>query len=160
MLGRVFVSKTDLKAEFYRNKDDAYWSWIRWDLIQLIPTGDHKILEIGCGAGHTLKKLKELGKAKEIVGIEINEQLTQDLSDNLDGLYVGDVEIMDLPNTEKYLDYILFGDVLEHLINPRRVLQRCRSLMSDDGFVIASIPNIKHHSILLRLILFDEFQVH
>lgn len=152
------MSKTDLKAEFYRNKDDAYSSWIRWDLIQLIPTGDHKILEIGCGAGHTLKKLKELGKAKEIVGIEINEQLTQDLSDNLDGLYVGDVEIMDLPNTEKYFDYILFGDVLEHLINPRRVLQRCRSLMSDDGFVIASIPNIKHHSILLRLILFDEFQ--
>jgi 2-polyprenyl-3-methyl-5-hydroxy-6-metoxy-1,4-benzoquinol methylase len=152
------VSKTDLKAELYRNKDDGYSSIIRWDMIQLIPEGDHKILEVGCGAGHTLKKLKELGKANEIVGIEINEQVTQDLSDTLDRLYVGDVETMDLPHTEKYFDYMLFGDVLEHLINPRRVLNSYKSLLRDDGYIIASIPNIKHLSVLLRLIFFDEFQ--
>ena len=61
----------------YRNKDEGYSSIVRWDMIELIPAGDHKILEVGCGAGQTLKKLKELGKAKEIVGIEINEQATK-----------------------------------------------------------------------------------
>jgi len=63
--------KTDLKAEFYRNKDEAYFSAVRWDVIQLIPKGRHKILEVGCSGGAPLRKLKELGKASEIVGIEI-----------------------------------------------------------------------------------------
>lgn len=152
------MSKTDLKAELYRNKDEGYSSIIRWDIIPLIPTGDHKILEVGCGAGYTLKKLKELGKANEIVGIEINEQVTQDLSDTLDRFYIGDVETIDLPQNEKYFDFILFGDVLEHLINPRRVLRSYRSLLRDGGHVIASIPNIKYHSVLLPLIFLDEFQ--
>ncbi|MEI7826722.1 MAG: class I SAM-dependent methyltransferase [Euryarchaeota archaeon] len=127
-------------------------------MIQLIPVGNHKILEVGCGSGHTLKKLKELSKANETVGIEINEQVTQDLSDALDRLYIGDVETIDLPHTENYFDYILFGDVLEHLIDPRRVLHRFKSLLRDDGYIIASIPNIKHYDVLLRLIFFDEFQ--
>ncbi len=152
------LSKTDLKAELYRNKDEGYSSNIRWDMIQMISAGNHKILDVGCGAGHTLKKLKELGKANETVGIEINEQVTQDLSDTLDRLYVGDVETIDLPPTEKYFDYILFGDVLEHLIDPRRVLHIYKSLLRDDGYIIASIPNIKHYNVLLRLIFFDEFQ--
>jgi 2-polyprenyl-3-methyl-5-hydroxy-6-metoxy-1,4-benzoquinol methylase len=152
------VSKTDLKAELYRNKDGAYSSNIRWDMIQLIPAGDHRILEVGCGAGCTLMKLKELGKANEIVGIEIDEQVTQELAGTLDRLYVGDVETIDLPYTEKYFDYILFGDVLEHLINPRRVLHSYKSLLRDDGYIIASIPNIKNHKILVKLIFFDEFQ--
>jgi 2-polyprenyl-3-methyl-5-hydroxy-6-metoxy-1,4-benzoquinol methylase len=127
-------------------------------MIQLIPAGNHKILDVGCGAGHTLKKLKELSKANETVGIEINEHVTQDLSDTLDRLYVGDVERIDLPHTENNFDYILFGDVLEHLIDPRRVLHRYKSLLRDDGYIIASIPNIKHYGTLLRLIFFDEFQ--
>jgi len=127
-------------------------------MIQLIPVGNHKILEVGCGSGHTLKKLKELSKANETVGIEINEQVTQDLSDALDRLYIGDVETIDLPHTENYFDYILFGDVLEHLIDPRRVLHRFKSLLRDDGYILASIPNIKHYDVLLRLIFFDEFQ--
>jgi 2-polyprenyl-3-methyl-5-hydroxy-6-metoxy-1,4-benzoquinol methylase len=152
------LSKTDLKAELYWNKDEGYSSNIRWDIIQLIPAGNHKILEVGCGAGHTLKKLKELGKAKETVGIEINEQVTRELSHTLDRLYVGDVETVDLPPTENCFDYILFGDVLEHLIDPRGVLHSYKSLLRYDGYIIASIPNIKHYSVLLRLIFFDEFQ--
>ncbi|MGZ4929169.1 MAG: class I SAM-dependent methyltransferase [Halobacteriota archaeon] len=152
------MSKTDLKAELYRNKDEGYSSQIRWDIIQLIPAGKHKILDVGCGAGDTSKKLKELGKANETVGIEINEQVTQDLSEILDRLYVGDVETIELPRTENNFDYILFGDVLEHLINPRRVLHSYKSLLRDNGYIIASIPNIKHYEVLLRLIFFDEFQ--
>lgn len=38
------------------------------------------------------------------------------------------------------------------------MLHNYRSLLRDDGYIIASIPNIKHRSVLLRLIFFDEFQ--
>jgi 2-polyprenyl-3-methyl-5-hydroxy-6-metoxy-1,4-benzoquinol methylase len=145
-------------AELYRDKNQIYSSFIRWEIISLIPTGDHKILDVGSGAGCTLRKLKALGKASEIVGIEINQKAAADSSDHLDALFIGDVETMDLPYSDKYFDYILLADVLEHLINPSDVLHKCKNLLSDDGYVIATIPNIKHYSVLLGLILFDEFR--
>jgi 2-polyprenyl-3-methyl-5-hydroxy-6-metoxy-1,4-benzoquinol methylase len=145
-------------AELYKYKNQTYFSYIRWEIISLIPTGDHKILEVGSGAGCSLRKLKALGKASEIVGIELNKKATADSSDHLDGLFIGNVETMDLPYSDKYFDYILFADVLEHLINPSDVLRKCKNLLSDDGYIIATVPNIKHYSVLLGLILFDEFK--
>jgi 2-polyprenyl-3-methyl-5-hydroxy-6-metoxy-1,4-benzoquinol methylase len=145
-------------TELYEDKNQTYFSHIRWEILRLIPTGDHKVLDVGSGAGRTLRKLKALGKASQIVGIEINQNATADSSDHLDRLFIGDVETIDLPYPEKYFDYILLADVLEHLINPSDVLRKCRNLLSDAGYIIASIPNIKHYSVLLALILFDEFK--
>lgn len=146
------------KIDIYDEKKDTYFSIVRWNIINLIPEGDHRILEIGCGSGATLKVLKETGKAKEICGIEINKNLSKQLSQDLDRYVIGDVESIDIPFEENYFDYILYGDVLEHLISPEKVLNKYKKVLKDDGIVIASIPNIKYFSILLNLILFDKFE--
>ena len=44
-------------------RDPHYYSHTRVDLIQLIPTGTTKILEVGCGAGMTGKTLRESAAA-------------------------------------------------------------------------------------------------
>lgn len=146
------------KNELYLEKDKTYFSYIRWDIINQVPEGNHRILDVGCGAGATLLKLKELGKANEIFGIEINEDIAGKLSPLLNGIIIGDIESIKLPFNEKYFDYILFGDILEHLINPDKILNQYKELLKDDGFIIATIPNIKHFNILLRLIILDEFK--
>jgi len=146
------------KNELYLEKDKTYFSYIRWDIINQVPEGNHRILDVGCGAGATLLKLKELGKASEIFGIEINEDIAGKLSPLLNGIIIGDIESIKLPFNEKYFDYILFGDILEHLINPDKILNQYKALLKDDGFIIATIPNIKHFNILLRLIILDEFK--
>jgi 2-polyprenyl-3-methyl-5-hydroxy-6-metoxy-1,4-benzoquinol methylase len=138
------MSKTDVKDRPHTNTYNAYYSTTRWEIIKLIPSGSHKILDVGCGVGSTSRQLKELGKANEIVAI--------------DKLHIGDVETMDIPYPEKYFDYILLADVLEHLIDPRGVLHKCKSLLLDDGYIIATFPNIKHYNVLIRMILFDEFR--
>lgn len=146
------------KTELYQKKDRDYFSNIRWNIIDLIPEGNHRILDIGCGDGGTLKKLKELGKANEIFGIELNEDIAKKLSQDLDEIVIGDVESIEPTFNEKYFDYILFGDSLEHLINPDKVLNKYKKLLKDDGFIIASIPNIKYFIIISKLIIFDEFK--
>jgi 2-polyprenyl-3-methyl-5-hydroxy-6-metoxy-1,4-benzoquinol methylase len=151
------MPKSALKAEVYRNKNSAYSSSARWDIIDLIPRGPHKILDIGCGAGSTLTQLRELGKASEIVGIDINENAAH-WARGLDKLYIGDVETMDVPYSEKCFDYILLGDVLEHLINPGNVLSTYANLLTDEGYIIASVPNVKFLDIILRLVFLDEFR--
>lgn len=146
------------RNELYQDKESGYFSNIRWDIISLIPDGDYRVLEIGCGSGNTLIALRELDKAREIIGIEINYESLQDNCDQLDGFLVGDVEEIEPAFEEEHFDYIIFGDVLEHLVDPAAVLKRYSSFLKSTGYIIASIPNIKNYRVLLDLVLYDKFE--
>lgn len=49
-------------------------------------------------------------------------------------------------------DVAVFGDILEHLRNPWRVLEATRQILKPEGYVVASIPNIAHGAIRLALL--------
>lgn len=146
------------KKELYQDKSSDYFSNVRWDIISLIPDGDHRVLEIGCGNGNTLITLQKLNKARKIVGVEINYDNLRGNCDQLDVFLVGDVEEIEPTFEEDYFDYIIFGDVLEHLMDPTTVLQRYSSFLKSTGYIIASIPNIKNYRVLLDLVLYDKFE--
>lgn len=147
-----------MPTEIYLKKDRQYFSWIRWDIIESIPNGKHNILDVGCGEGWTLKKLKDSGKAKQVIGIEINENAAKIARNNVDFVITTDVELLLPPFKEKIFDYIIFGDVLEHLINPKKVLEKYSCYLKDNGYIIASLPNIRYIGILIRLFFFGEFE--
>jgi hypothetical protein len=46
----------------------------------------------------------------------------------------------------------MFEDVLEHLKRPGKVLEWVRPYLADNGYVLASIPNIAHISVALELL--------
>lgn len=48
-------------------------------------------------------------------------------------------------------DVIVCADVLEHLADPARVLSGLASLLSGDGVLITSIPNVRHVSTFISL---------
>ncbi len=147
-----------IKPALYIDKSDDYFSNVRWDIISLIPDGPNRILEVGCGNGDTLLQLREIGKAKEIFGVELNEICCHTKSELFDGLFLGDIEESDIPFQDKKFDFIIFADVLEHLISPGQILQKFKILLNENGRIIASIPNIKHYSILFNLIFLDKFE--
>jgi len=146
------------KNELYHNKSDSYFSSVRWDIVSLVPDGDHRVLEVGCGTGNTLIKLRELNKAREIIGIELNYDSLQDNFNRLDAVLVGDVEELDPAFEEGYFDYIIFADVLEHLVDPAAILRRYSRYLKYTGSIIASIPNVKNYRVLLDLVLYDKFE--
>ena len=74
--------------------------------------------------------------------------------------YIGDEEgdiekYYWLSDDEKY-DFIIFADVLEHLIHSDEVLKRCRRVIKENGKRLASIPNAAHNSVIIELFN-DEF---
>jgi SAM-dependent methyltransferase len=130
-------------------KSDHYYS-PRRDLIRHVPHRAKHILDVGCGPGETATALRERG-GLDIVGVEVDEEVAARGKDLYDALLVGDVEKMELPFEDGHFDCILYGDVLEHLVDPWSLLKRHRRLLSDDGVIICSIPNIQHYRILKRL---------
>ncbi len=146
------------KEDMYKTKAHEYYSNIRWRIIDLIPEGSNRILEVGCGTGSTLIKLKELHKAQEIYGLELNGEVLQEHIKDIDKVIIGDVERVEPPFQEEFFDYIIFADVLEHLIEPEEVLKRYMKYLKKDGAIIASIPNIKNYTVLFVLVIRDRFE--
>lgn len=73
-------------------------------------------------------------------------------------MLVGDIESPELYKqiSAERFDVIAFGDVLEHLRDPEGALVKMRGLLTPEGYVVASIPNVAHRSVRLSL-LFGEF---
>lgn len=118
-----------------------------------------RILDVGCGTGRLGKELKDRIPCF-ITGIECDPDAAQKA-----GLVYDRVELSDLEGIiQKGIDfksglkyrYVIFGDVLEHVSNPQALLERFRDILEDDGFIIASIPNVANWMIRLRL-LFGNF---
>ncbi len=124
----------------------------RTDLVELVPKGARRILDVGCGAGKTGQILKEKG-FEEIFAVEVNAHAAQQAKPYYQEVVVGDIEKDIMPFSKGFFDCILYGDVLEHLVDPWAVLRRHREILKDDGVIICSIPNIRYYKILKPLIL-------
>jgi len=74
--------------------------------------------------------------------------------EKLDRVIIGDIEKLNLTDylAANYFDCIVFADILEHLKNPWDVLKSVTSFLSDEGVVIASIPNIRHYTTIINLL--------
>ncbi|MFH1996781.1 MAG: class I SAM-dependent methyltransferase [Candidatus Omnitrophota bacterium] len=132
-------------------KDRNYYTARRDDLVHFVPGDARRVLEIGCGTGLTGKAIKETrGGSVEVVGVEREPDVAGGAAANIDRVIVGDVETLTLPY-ENYFDCAIYGDVLEHLIDPWGVLRRHREALRQNGVAIASIPNISHYRVIKML---------
>lgn len=109
------------------------------------------VLEIGCDCGATLLEIKNNYPNANIYGTDINESAVKIASFFMTAT-VNNIEECDLGYRSKKFKYIILGDVLEHLRNPKEVLEYCNTLLTDDGHIIACIPNLMHISVIDELL--------
>lgn len=131
-----------------------YSSNIRMDLINNIKKNkndEFNVLEVGCACGATLLEIKNMYPNSNIYGIELNDNAAA-VGRNFADIRSENIESSELTYTEKSFDYIILGDVLEHLVNPGKVLENLKRYLKDDGIIIASIPNVMHYSVIKNLI--------
>jgi SAM-dependent methyltransferase len=130
-----------------------YYTSVRYDVVSMIPPGVQSILEVGCGAGQTGALLRKLGVSR-LIGVEINPRLRPFAQPHYSQLITGDVEDLDLSEiSPQSIDCILYPDVLEHLRDPWRVVQRHTRVLRPGGVVVASIPNVRYYKAVRDLVL-------
>ena len=132
-----------------------YYHWVRQEIKPLLPKNPSRVLEVGAGAGHTLKWIKALYPKTETTAVEINSALLQELRQNVDVPIIGPIDEA-LPQLKSY-DLILFLDVLEHLSDPTATLRNLSKHLEANGQVIISVPNIAHLSVSVPLLLQRRF---
>jgi 2-polyprenyl-3-methyl-5-hydroxy-6-metoxy-1,4-benzoquinol methylase len=127
------------------------------DLLALMPTTATKVLEVGCSTGALAQAFKQNHADSDYWGIEFDPKAAEIAKRHCNQVMALDVEGM----SDKELAELssrncwVFGDVLEHLRDPWRLLARIRKVMSADGCIVASIPNAQHWSLQARLSVGD-----
>lgn len=144
------MEATSLES-LYTTKHTEYFDCPRPELLPLVPESARRILDVGCGAAGFSGTLKRLRQA-EVWGVELNEAASKLARERLDKVFHAPFgPELDLP--KNYFDCITFNDVLEHILDPVATLQLAKSLLSDNGVIVASIPNIGHFPIMWKLMV-------
>jgi SAM-dependent methyltransferase len=142
------------QAEAYDRKSASYFDNARADFVRALPRDPSAaILEVGCGTGATGALALARGRAGRYVGIELMESAAAKARSVLTEVVVGNVETLELPWRPAAFDALILSEVLEHLIEPERTLERLARHVRPGGLVLASSPNIAHWRVIRELVL-------
>ncbi|MBI2205036.1 MAG: class I SAM-dependent methyltransferase [Candidatus Rokubacteria bacterium] len=133
----------------YRFKPDAYSSHsviLRW----LEDGGGRRLLDVGAADGLLSRPFTERGW--RVTGIECDPAAAQAGARWCEHMVVANLDRA-VPRLESLYDAIVYGDVLEHLADPLRVLSELNRCLAPGGVVVASVPNVAHFVIRLSLLV-------
>ena len=118
-----------------------------------MPTSARRVIEVGCSSGALAREYKKLNPGVHYLGIEIFSDFRALAIRHCDSVEIVDIE--DVPDAEFAArfeaDCWVFGDTLEHLRDPWRILRNVRRNLTADGCVVLCIPNAQHWSVQARL---------
>lgn len=129
------------------------------------PTGTHmmllravtpkaSVLDVGCATGYLGTWLIKNREAR-VWGIEpFAAAAEQARAAGYEEVYTGQIEEVLTSQTlvDKKFEYILLGDVLEHLVDPEQILKKLTELLVPGGRCVVSVPNVAHYSVRLNLL--------
>ena len=136
----------------YTDKSKKYFSYERKEMLDFVPKNVKNILEVGCSAGLFGALLKQhLGAS--VTGIELVSSAASEARTRLDKVIEGNIETDELDLPSNYYDCLIFNDVLEHLIDPWTTLAKLSKTLKPEGYVVASLPNMRHYIVFKDLFL-------
>jgi 2-polyprenyl-3-methyl-5-hydroxy-6-metoxy-1,4-benzoquinol methylase len=137
----AFMNIASTAHPSYDSKSTDYFEMERPEMLPLVPAHSRRVLDVGCGAGGFGVSLKR-ARQVEVWGVEPMAPAAKKAMAKLDHVIQGHFgPELDLP--EGTFDCVIFNDVLEHMVAPEKALRYANNLLSADGVVVASIPNIR-----------------
>jgi O-antigen biosynthesis protein len=130
---------------------ETYYSHPRPELLRLMPDGVRRVVDVGCGAGALGASIKAQFPQVEVRGIEIVPEQAERARGVLDDAAAQSADAP-MPAPWPVPDCLIFADVLEHLMDPWATLSAWRKRISDGGWLMASLPNVGHASIIFDLL--------
>jgi 2-polyprenyl-3-methyl-5-hydroxy-6-metoxy-1,4-benzoquinol methylase len=103
-----------------------------------VPEPGLRWLDIGCGRGDLLRRIRDEWAPAELSGIDPIDWLDPDLKDDVTFHTVAAEDADDLP----VADRVLLVEVIEHLEAPWSALRKAARLVAPGGRIVVSTPNI------------------
>jgi SAM-dependent methyltransferase len=115
----------------------SLWLRIDGDVSFFLEKGRNRtLLDVGCNEGRTLKIYSDNGFL--VHGIEANPVAGKSAKKKGFQVFIGDLTSFKSPQKH---DVVVLSNVLEHISNPRPVLNKIFQILSDEGELWISLPN-------------------
>jgi SAM-dependent methyltransferase len=122
----------------------------RLDLLDRIPTTATSLLEFGCGEAPLGAAVKARQKCR-VVGVELDPRAVAIARKRIDTIFQGDIrEVVSL--IHERFDWIVGGDIVEHLDEPWSFLAELRRISKPGGHLLLSLPNLANVSVVNDLL--------
>lgn len=109
------------------------------------------VLDIGAGQGELGRLLSD----NTVDGIDLSSEAAAKASPFYRRFWVSDLNEEGLAKVategESY-DFIVIADVLEHLLSPDKLIAEAKGLLSEDGCMLISLPNVAYVGLVAELI--------
>jgi 2-polyprenyl-3-methyl-5-hydroxy-6-metoxy-1,4-benzoquinol methylase len=146
------------QEELYRIKPSDYYGVARTEMLPYVPADGKLILEVGCGSGAFGRALKQRRPETVVWGIEPDVAAGQVAAQTLDRVIPGTFSsVLSELATERF-DVICLNDVIEHIADPYQVLRECKDLLTSDGMVVASIPNVLFFYEIAKILITQDWK--
>lgn len=133
----------------YQLKPDPYSS--HSVILRLLGEGQgRRLLDVGAADG-LLSRLFT-GRGWRVTAIEADPARAAAGARACERMIVADLD-REVPALAETFDAIVYGDVLEHLVDPLRVLRALDERLAPGGRVVVSMPNVAHLWVRLSLLL-------
>lgn len=111
--------------------------YLRFMTLADEPAG--RLLDVGCGAGRFLNRMRKRGW--EVEGVDFDPQAAQRVAARYGiGVHVGDLAACALPAAS--FDVVTMSQAVEHLFDPRKNLQECLRILKPGGLLVMTTPNV------------------
>lgn len=113
------------------------WETRKADFVQHKQSG--ALLDLGCSSGSFLESMRS--QSWKLYGIEMSPDCARAAEARCGAqVFVGD--ILEAPFPPETFDVITCFDVLEHLFEPRRVVEKVANWLKPGGIFLVQVPNI------------------
>ena len=124
------------------------------ELLEKIPLSARTILDVGCAQGALGADYLRRNPKARVLGIDIDDEAVSHARQRITEVYCGDVEKTPMPfAVPEGIDCIIYGDLLEHLVDPWSLLAEHVKHLAPGGTVLVCMPNVEHWSFAARLLL-------
>ena len=130
------------KKKFSKNSEKYYRSHLKKfrKILEHVDMDAPKVLEIGCADGLLGRMLIEQ-RGADVHGIDINgEAVKVAITRGVKARRVN-IEGKRLDFPAKTFDFVICGDVIEHVFDTGHLLQDIRRVLKPSGHLIATVPN-------------------
>jgi SAM-dependent methyltransferase len=135
------------------NRDpETVWRWARWP-YRLFNKAFHRwpfgpgegrrVLDIGCGGGEDLVSF--LDRGWRIYGLDINRMQIRFLQEHVEGEFFCGY-LQDAAYPDDFFDLVRLDNVLEHIPEPKLLLEEVHRILKPGGQVLTYVPNVEGFS--------------